>query len=74
MFAFRISTDTVNCVRTCTGPKRRNRNNRIARKWLKKYGVKYSECKGGKTFQVGNTIYTCPHIADKIAKSVPNTS
>lgn len=49
--------------------RRRHRNNRIDRKWRKRYGA-VMRCRR-KTLRVGNTIYVCQCVLDKIAQTVP---
>lgn len=44
-----------------------NRRARINRKWHKKYGVVYTECPG-KAWQMGDTLYACPHVAAALQK------
>lgn len=51
--------------------KRTNRNNRIAKKWRKKYGAKfsYTKCRGV-VVETSNKFVMCPHAYQTVKTSL----
>lgn len=51
--------------------KRTNRNNRIAKKWRKKYGAKfsYTKCRGV-VVETSNKFVMCPHAYQAVKTSL----
>lgn len=57
------------CRKTFARWRRTNRNNRIARKWRKKYGA-VTECRAENGYIVGgHTLHVCPHAFEAIRKA-----
>lgn len=53
-----VVVSSSSCVREFVGWRRTNRNNRIARKWRKRYGA-VTRCKG-MAYMVGGRLFCCP--------------
>lgn len=67
MTTFKFTVNPHMCEYRFVGWRRTNRNNRIARKWRKRYGA-VTACRQDKGFQVGGRFILCPHAFAAILK------
>lgn len=58
--AFKITVSPYQCDKRFAGWVRTNRNNRIAKKWRKKYGARM-KCQQQQVFRLGGMLICCPH-------------
>ena len=58
--AISFTVSPYQCEMRFAGWARTNRNNRIARKWRKKYGVRMV-CRQTQAYRIGGLLVCCPH-------------
>lgn len=69
---YQITVSPYQCDKRFAGWVRTNRNNRIAKKWRKKYGPRM-RCQPQQVFRLGGMLICCPHQFERVMR-VANTT
>lgn len=65
----RLFVSATLCNPAFGGLRRTNRNNRIARKWRKRYGAVIG-CRATTVCRIGGEVHMCPHMYEKMKSSI----